>query len=172
MQSYTRWPFVWFLSLSMMSVQLILSQQDFISFLAEQHAIVWTCQVLFVSWSVNGSSDCLYCYLLLSWIKLQWTCTYRWLFEEDSILIILSLWPMNRPGKAQQLRAMDSLMHISGWQGRRMYTPPLLWEPQNYNLLLNNHWQENVGSHQKKTPHVQGQRKSPSRKVGGAKSQL
>ena len=30
-------------------------------------------------------------------------------------------------------------------------------------------WQENVGSHQKKIPHVQGQRRSPSKTVGRAK---
>ena len=40
---------------------------------------------------------------------------------------------------------------------------------QNYNLLLNNHQQKNVGSHQKKIPHVQGQRQSPSNMVRGAK---
>ena len=51
---------VWLLSLSVMSVQFILLQQDFISFLAEQHAIVWISRVLLVSWSVNGSLDCLY----------------------------------------------------------------------------------------------------------------
>ena len=37
------------------------------------------------------------------------------------------------------------------------------------NLLLNNHLQEIVGSHQKKIPHVQGQRRSPRKMVGGAK---
>ena len=42
-------------------------------------------------------------------------------------------------------------------------------------LSMNNHWQENVGSHQKKkkrTPHVQGQQRSPSKMVGGAKLHL
>ena len=48
----------------------------------------------------------------------------------------------------------------------------LLWELQNYNSLLNNHQQENTGSHQKKIPHVQGQRRSPSKMVGGAKLHL
>ena len=41
-----------------------------------------------------------------------------------------------------------------------------------YNLLLNIHRQENVESHQKKIPHIQGQRKSPSKMVGGVKSHL
>ena len=41
-----------------------------------------------------------------------------------------------------------------------------------YNLLLNNHRQENVESHQKKIPHVQGQRGNPSKMVGGVKSHL
>ena len=35
-----------------------------------------------------------------------------------------------------------------------------------------NHQQENVGSHQKQTPHIQEQRISPSNTVGGAKSPL
>ena len=48
----------------------------------------------------------------------------------------------------------------------------LLWELQNYNSLLNSHQQKNVGSRQKKILHVQGQRRSPSKTVGGAKSCL
>ena len=48
----------------------------------------------------------------------------------------------------------------------------LLRELQNYNSLLNNCRQKNVGSHQKKIPHIQGQRRSPSKTVGGAKSHL
>ena len=59
----------------------------------------------------------------------------------------------------------------SVWWSRRMHTH-LLWEFQNYNLLLNNHRQDNVSSHQKKIPHVQGQRISHSKAVGGAKSHL
>ena len=37
---------------------------------------------------------------------------------------------------------------------------------------MNNHQKENVGSHQKKIPHVQRQRRSPSKTVRGAKSHL
>ena len=58
------------------------------------------------------------------------------------------------------------------WQSRRTCTHLLLRELQNYNSLLNNHPQENVGAHQKRIPHVQGQRISPSNMVGGAKSHL
>ena len=61
-----------------------------------------------------------------------------------------------------------------------MCTHLLLGELQNYKSVLNNHWlintvsvdKENVGSHQKNIPHVQGQRRSPSKMVGGAKSSL
>ena len=53
-------------------------------------------------------------------------------------------------------------------QSRRVCTHLLLRELQNYNLLLNNHQQENVGSHQKKIPCIQGQRRSPNTMVGGA----
>ena len=48
----------------------------------------------------------------------------------------------------------------------------LLQELQNYNSLLNSHHQENGGSHQKNIPHIQGQRRSPSKMVGGAKLHL
>ena len=48
----------------------------------------------------------------------------------------------------------------------------LLREIQIYNCLLNNRQQENVGSHQKKIPHIQGKRRSPSKMVGGMKSSL
>ena len=47
----------------------------------------------------------------------------------------------------------------------------LLREIQNCNSRLNNHQQENVGFHQKKIPHIQGQR-SPNKMVGGPKSCL
>ena len=57
------------------------------------------------------------------------------------------------------------------WQSRRTCAH-LLWELQNYTELLNNHWQENVGSHQKKIQHVQGQSRSSSKMVGGVKSRL
>ena len=49
-----------------------------------------------------------------------------------------------------------------------LYAHLLLWELQNYNSLLNNHQQKNVGFRQKNIPHTQGQRKSPSKMVGGA----
>ena len=42
----------------------------------------------------------------------------------------------------------------------------------NYNSLLNSHHQENVGSHQKNILHIQGQRRSPKKVEGGAKSHL
>ena len=64
----------------------------------------------------------------------------------------------------QQFVSLQSFM--------RTCTHLLLRELQNYNSLLNNHQQENVGSQQKKTPHVQGQSRSPRKIVGGVKSQL
>ena len=51
------------------------------------------------------------------------------------------------------------------WPSRRTCAHLLLQELQNYSLLLNNHQQENVGSHQKKIPHIPGQRKSPRKTV-------
>ena len=58
---------------------------------------------------------------------------------------------------------------LLGW---RKCAHLLLQEFQNYNSLLNNHPQENVGSHQKKITHVQEQRRSPSKMVGGMKLHL
>ena len=58
------------------------------------------------------------------------------------------------------------------WWSRRTCTHLLLWEFESFNSLPNNHWQENVGSHQKMIPHVQGQRRSPSKTVGGVKACL
>ena len=43
---------------------------------------------------------------------------------------------------------------------------------KNMKIAANNHQQENVGSHPKKIPHIQGQRRSPNKMVGGAKSCL
>ena len=57
------------------------------------------------------------------------------------------------------------------WQSKRICAH-LLWDLQSCNSLLNNHRQQNVGSNQKKIPHVQGQRKSPNKTVGGVKSNL
>ena len=71
---------------------------------------------------------------------------------------------------ASQSKVLDHVL-ITRWQ-TRMTCAQLLRELQNYNLLLNNRLQENVGFHHKKIPHVQGQRKSPSKMVGGVKSHL
>ena len=59
---------------------------------------------------------------------------------------------------------------LSRWWSRRTCAH-LLQELQNYSSLLNNHQQENAGSHQKKISHIRGQR-SHSKMVGGAKSHL
>ena len=66
----------------------------------------------------------------------------------------------------------SSLQMSTRWQSRRIGTHLLLLELQNYNSLLNSHQKENVGSHPKKTPHVQGQRRSTNKMAGGTKSHL
>ena len=38
--------------------------------------------------------------------------------------------------------------------------------------MLSNYWQEIAGSHQKKTPHIEGKRRSPRKTIGEAKSRL
>ena len=55
---------------------------------------------------------------------------------------------------------------------RKMCIHLLPWELQNCKELLNNHQQENVGSHWQKISHAQGQRRSPGKTVGEAKSCL
>ena len=61
---------------------------------------------------------------------------------------------------------------LSRWQSSRTCAPLLLWENQNYKSLLNNHRQDNFGSHLKEIPHASGQRRSPWTMAGGAKSNL
>ena len=79
----------------------------------------------------------------------------------------------NRWGKLYRFTtAYSSLEFTTRRRGRRMCAHLLLWEIQSYNSLLNNHQQENVGSHQKKKPHIQRQRRSPSKTLRGAKSHL
>ena len=63
-------------------------------------------------------------------------------------------------------------LFMARWWDRRTCAHLLLWELQNYNLLLNNHWQEKVGSHQKKILNIQGQGRSPSKMVGRVKPHL
>ena len=67
---------------------------------------------------------------------------------------------------------VDIMVISPRWWSIRTCAHLLLWELQNYNLLLNNHQQENVGSCQKRIPHVQWKRRSPSKMVGRAKSDL
>ena len=59
---------------------------------------------------------------------------------------------------------------LSRWQSRMTCPHFLLQELQNYNSLLNNHPQENVGSHQTKDTPRPRQRRSTSKMVGGAES--
>ena len=110
--------------------------------------------------------------------------SFPWLSQvatNPSLIITLSCWILQ-----QQLLLPDIILFIhvlpcllcsggkprSRWQSRRMSAQLLLQELQNYNSLLNNCRQENVGSHQKKIPHIQGQRRSPQKTVGGEKSHL
>ena len=85
--------------------------------------------------------------------------------------------PVLSPGKPQGRQSLVGCLYgvAQSWTrlkwlsscSRRMCTLILLQELQTYNSLLKNHWQKNVGSHQKKIPHVQGQRRSPNKMVGG-----
>ena len=50
---------------------------------------------------------------------------------------------------------------LTRWWSRRTRAHLLLQELQNCNLLLNNRWQENVGLHQKKIPHIQRAKEKP-----------
>ena len=62
--------------------------------------------------------------------------------------------------------------NVPRWWTRRTCVHFLLWELQNCNSLLNNHWWENVGSHQRKISHIQGHRRSPNKTVRGVNSCL
>ena len=77
---------------------------------------------------------------------------------------------LRREGNEKNLKSSEA--ESPRWQSRRTWAHLLLWELQNNNSLLNKHWQENVGCHQKKILHIQGQRKTHSKMTGGAKSFL
>ena len=86
----------------------------------------------------------------LSLFAIFWNSAFKWVY--------LSFSPLPFP------------FRFARWQSRRTCVHLLLQELQNYNLLLNNCWQERY-FHQKDT-HVQGQRRSPSKMVGGVKFSL
>ena len=48
----------------------------------------------------------------------------------------------------------------------------LIFFSKNTKIATNDHQQENVGSHQKKIPHIQGERRTPNKMLGGAQSCL
>ena len=99
------------------------------------------------------------------------------------VWFIQSPWPFDRPlltctsigdsntGLAQSLWGLSLDVQDTKWRSWRTHAHLLLKEVQNYNSLLNNHQQESVGSHShtQKIPHVQGQKRSSSKMVGGAK---
>ena len=58
----------------------------------------------------------------------------------------------------------------SRWLSRKTCTHLLLQEQQNCKYLFNIQWQVNAGTHQKRIPHVQRQRRSHSETVGEAQS--
>ena len=101
----------------------------------------------YCSWSSQGKSTEVVFHCLL-----QWTTFCQ------------NISTMTRPSKLNQDGRVEGHALI--------FTHLLLQEIQNYNSLLNNRLQENVGPHQKKIPHFQGQRRSPSKMVGGVKLHL
>ena len=90
---------------------------------------------------------------------------------------MLAIWslvplPFLNPAWTSTSSLLKPCLDLPRWHSRRTCTHLLLQKLQSCNLLLNNHLQENVGSHQEKIPHFQGQRRSPNKKVGGAKLHL
>ena len=75
------------------------------------------------------------------------------------------LCPSASSGSAEEFGAgcWDQYILLARWRSRSMCVHLLLWELQNYNSLVKNHRQENVGSHQKKIPQVQGQGEAQER---------
>ena len=118
------------------------------------------------------------CYHMYMWGN--WYFSWQSLSMIQRMLAIWSLGPLPflNPACASGSSQFTCCWRMGPrWQSRRMCAH-LLQELQNFNLLLNNHRQENVGSHQKryplqkkKIPHIQRQR-SPSKMVGGVKSSL
>ena len=81
-------------------------------------------------------------------------------------------WMSRIAGRFFTVWATRESLLTTRWWSRKTCAHLLQQEHQNYNSLLNNCRQENVGSHRKKIPHVQEQTRSSSKTVGGAKSCL
>ena len=88
-------------------------------------------------------------------------------FMEDGVS---KLGKLRRKGNEKNLKSSEA--ESPRWQSKRIWAHLLLWELQNNNSLLNMHWQDNVGCHQKKILHIQGQMKTHSKMIIGAKSFL
>ena len=61
------------------------------------------------------------------------------------------------------IRGKPVLRRMRKMEDRRTCAHLLLGEPQNCTSLLNNHQQENVGSHQKRYPTFKGKGEAPTR---------
>ena len=73
--------------------------------------------------------------------------------------------------KSRDITLLTKAHKITRWQSRRMCAH-FSGENSKITTCCWKHLQEIVGYHQKKIPHVQGQRRNTSKMVGGAKSHL
>ena len=114
----------------------------------------------------------------LEWVDISFSNAWKWKVKVKSLSRVrLFVTPWTAAYQAPPSMGFSMQEY---WSGVPLPSPLwrlvgfnlLLQELQNYNLLLNNYQQENVGAHQKKIPHIQGQCRSPSKMVGGAKSHL
>ena len=90
--------------------------------------------------------------------------------DRKSHIRLIGVWLRRHLIRSQKCILSLYLRLVRRWHSRNICAHLLLQEHQNCNQLLNSHWQEDAGTHQKKKiSHVQRQR-SHSKKVRGAQS--
>ena len=152
------------------SIKQMFSWNSFAFSMIQRMLAIWSLvpwPLLNLAWT-SGSSQFTYCWSF-TWRILSITLLALW--DEGNCAVVWTyfliafLWDWNENWPFTSFLT-------TRWQSRRMGARLFLQELQNCNSVLNSHWQENVGPHQKKIPHVQEERRSPNKTVGGAKSRL
>ena len=136
--------------------------------------------------SMSSSNCCFLTFIQISQEADQVVCYSHLLKNFPQFVVIHTVKGFGRVYKAEvdvfqelccsfffwSIRCLQFDLWLTRCQSRRKWAHLLLRELQHDNLVLHNHQQENVGSHQKKIPHVHRQRGSPSKMVGRVKLHL
>ena len=99
-------------------------------------------------------------------LRIRWLKYWSFSFSISPTMNIQDWFPLGLTGLISfPSKGLSSLLqhHSSKASVLRTCACFLLLELQNYNSLLNNHWEENVGSHQKRYPMSKGKGEGPAR---------